>query len=79
MDLARKPLERPNRAHDGVPVPRRPSIRYKYQRIQIKGTWSTTRTLTTRRLHESASDQLSFGGLTPEQFMWRRARVPTKL
>jgi hypothetical protein len=79
MDVAYKPLERHNRAYDGVLVSRRLPKRYKHRRIQIKGTRSTSRIRTTRRLHELASDRLSFGGLTPEQFKWHRARVPTKL
>jgi hypothetical protein len=79
MDVAYKPPERSNRAYDGVPVPRRLPKQYKHWRILIKGTWSTSRTRGTRCFHESASVQHSFGGLTPEQFMWCETRVPIKL
>ena len=79
MDVAYKPPERSNRAYDGVPVPRRLPKQYKHWRVQIKGTWSTSRTRGTRFFHELTSVQQSFGGLTLEQFMWRQTRVAIKL
>jgi hypothetical protein len=40
MNLARKPREYPNRAHDGVLVPRRVFMRRQPWEFQFKGTES---------------------------------------
>jgi hypothetical protein len=81
-DSARNPLERPNHGHDGVPGPRHPSIQHSHQKVQIRGTESTSALHKTRCSREPVSDQKvlvsrhrsSLGVNTR-----RRARVPTKL